>query len=946
MDPAAHSPPDHWKRIDELFYAALDLDPQARPAFLERACGTNVELLKEIQSLLEASEKTLGFAQKAVVQVAREQTLEPLPAGSRVGAYKLLRSIGEGGMGTVYLASRADELYQQQVAIKLMHRSFGFSQVMLLRFSAERQILADLNNPNIARLIDGGMTSDGLPYLVMEYVDGTRIDSYCRDNNLSLEDRLHIFRTVCSAVEYAHKHLVIHRDIKPANILVTADRVPKLLDFGIAKLLDPQATNQSLTRASERLMTPEYASPEQLRGGQITTAADVYALGVLLYELLAGKHPFEMQTKSPLEIAQLICEQEPEPPSRANTSSGNRPSAQASRRLKGDIDNIVLMAMRKEPSRRYTSAGALSADIQAYLTGYSVRARTDAWGYRTSKFVRRHKAAVSAGVLAVITLISFSIGMGLLAKRANRERRLADQQRLASQHEADILASIFDAVTPQAAKGNQVTARELLDQSANRIDTDLAATPDAQATALYNLGVAYRQIGLTDKAEPLLERAYNLRRGLFGEGNIEVASGASALAEVYRLQGQFAKAEALSREALQSAQKAPGDNTPVIAEIYARLGFTLYLDSRDSEAESALKKSLALDSNPGNHYVAFRQSELALVLDREGNVAGAWQMGSEAAKTLEELEGPNSPNVIGARNNLNVVLRDTGNLLEAEKVQRQILALWRKVSGDHVDVAWALNNLGLILLAEGHWKEAQPMLSEALAVRQEHLGAKNTLVAASLLQYGRVFQEKGDYAAAGTYFRQALDMLRETSGEQNWSVEEAFADFASLELDRGDYPGAESYASQALDLSRKLGGGQNPQAAAALTEVALARELHGDATDAEPLFREALQIYKQLLAPGHPAIVAAETRMGEALTAEGKPGIAEPILRDAVSSAHNEPFPLLAWQIAEPESALGVCLVEQGRASEAAPLLRNSGTAIQSYPERGLRRWILKLRSS
>jgi eukaryotic-like serine/threonine-protein kinase len=946
MDPASHLQPDHWKRIDELFYAALDLDPQARPAFLEHACGTNVELLKEIQSLLEASGKTLGFAQKAVLQVAREQTLEPLPAGSRVGAYKLLRSIGEGGMGTVYLASRADQLYQQQVAIKLMHRGLGLSQVMLLRFSAERQILAQLNHPNIARLIDGGMTGDGLPYLVMEYVDGVRIDSYCRDKNLSLEDRLHVFRTVCSAVEYAHKHLVVHRDIKPANILVTADGVPKLLDFGIAKLLAPEAINQSLTRASERLMTPEYASPEQLRGDHITTAADVYALGVVLYELLAGRHPFEIETKSPLEIAQLICEREPEPPSRAITSGDKRWSAHASRRLKGDIDNIVLMAMRKEPARRYTSVGALSADVQAYLTGYSVHAGTDAWGYRTSKFVRRHKASVSMGVLAVITLISFSIGMGLLAKRANRERRLADQQRLAAQREADILASIFDAATPQAAKGSQITARELLDQSAKRIDAELAAAPDVQATALYNVGVAYRQLGLTDRAEPLLERAYNLRRKLFGEGNIEVANSASALAEVYRLKAQFAKAEALSREALESAQKAPGDNAQVIAEIYARLGFTLYLDSRDSEAESALNKSLALDSNPDHHYVAFRQSELALVLDREGNVAAAWQMGSRAVKTLEQLEGPNSPSVAGARNNLNEVLRDTGNLLEAEKVQRQILVLWRKVAGDHVDVAWALNNLGIILLAEGDWKKAQPMLSEALAVRQEHLGTKNTLVAASFLHYGRVFQEKGDYAATETYFRQALDMLRESSGEQNWSVEEAYADFASLDLDRGDYSSAESYARQALEFSQKLGGDQNPQAAAALTEVGLARELNGGAVNAEPLFREALQIYKKLLPTGHPAIVAAQTRLGEALTAEGKPKIAEAILRDAVSTAHKEPFRLLAWQIAEPESALGVCLAKQGRASEAVPWLRNSEAAVESHPERGLRRWILKLRSS
>src|ERR1700677_4206354 len=315
---------DHWQRIEELFYAALDLDSAARPGFIQQACGSDLDLLKEVESLLGSSAKTMGFARNAVMQVARQQTIEPQPVGKRIGAYKLLRIIGEGGMGTVYLATRADELYRQGGVIKLMHPGFGPSQGMLLRFSAERQILANLNHPNIARLLDGGMTADGIPYLVMEYVNGVPIDDYCRQNNLSVDDRLKLFGSVCAAVEYAHKNLVIHRDINPANILVTADGVPKLLDFGIAKLLDPQSGTPALTRTSERLMTPEYASPEQMRGDQITTSTDVYALGVLLYELLAGRRPFQIATKSPLEVAQVVCEQDPEPPSRATFARHER----------------------------------------------------------------------------------------------------------------------------------------------------------------------------------------------------------------------------------------------------------------------------------------------------------------------------------------------------------------------------------------------------------------------------------------------------------------------------------------------------------------------------------------------------------------------------------------------------------------------------------------------
>jgi eukaryotic-like serine/threonine-protein kinase len=925
---------DHWQRIEELFYTALELDPESRPAFLQQACGANLELQREVESLLDSSQKTVGgFVREAVLRVARQQTTGLQPSGKRVGAYQLLTVIGEGGMGSVYLATRADDSYHQQVAIKLMHPGFGSSQGVLVRFSAERQILASLNHPNIARLLDGGMTTDGMPYLVMEYVEGVAIDEYCRQNNLSIDGRLQLFRTVCAAVEYAHKHLVVHRDIKPANILVTSEGVPKLLDFGIAKLLDPQAGSAALTRTGEQLMTPEYASPEQILGDPITTATDVYALGVLLYELLVGERPFDLRTKRPLEIAQIISEQSPELPSKMAEKSPCGHATDATRKLKGDLDHIVLMAMRKEPSRRYTSVAAFSGDVQAYLTGFSVQAHTDTWRYRGGKFVRRHKVAVSMTILSLVALIGFGVGLALLAKRA-------DQQRLAAQREAEFLGSIFDAATPQAAKGDTITARQLLDQGAQRIDSELAAAPDVQATALFNLGTAYRQLGATEQAEALLQRAYELRRKLYGEGNLDVADAASALAEVYRLEAQYAKAELLFRQALAAAQKAPGENTRIVSEIFARLGFCLYLDSQDAAAESALRKSLTLSPNDTN--AAFRQSELALVLDRKGDVTGAWQVGTLAIEALERREGPNSPNLIGARNNLNEVLRDSGNLKEAEKVEREILALWRRIAGNHVDVAWGLNNLGIILLAEGNWKEAQSVLWEALSVRQEHLGGNNPLVAASLLNCGRVLQAKGDYSGAEKYFRQSLDMLHETTGPQNWSVESALKNFALLQLDRGDYAGAEPYAEQALEMSRKLGGDTNPEVATMLTIRGVGRELQGDAAGAEPLLRSALEIRKALFSPGHPAIVSAETRLGEALTSEGEFQLAEPILREAVNTAHTAPFPLLPWQVAEPERALGVCLGELGHAAEAESLLRNSRTPLASYPVAALRRWMLQ----
>ena len=366
---------ERWRRIEELFYAALEQDPQSAPEFLEQACGSDTGLLREVQSLLDSSKHSLGFAHRAVVNIAHQQIADLPSAGKRVGAYVLQKKLGEGGMGAVYLAIRADGEGQQQVAIKLMQPSVRLYPRMLRHFMTERKILANLTHPNIARFLDAGMTDDDSPYLVMEYIDGIQIDDYCLKTRLLTKDRLRLFLIVCAAVKHAHQNLVVHRDIKPANILVTAEGVPKLLDFGISRLLDPIVKEQTVTRLSQRMMTLQYASPEQVYGGKVTAAADVYALGVLLYELLAGHHPFPLKGKSPLEIGKIICEQQAEPPSATIDPAGRGPS-DAVFALHGDLDHIVLTAMRKRPSRRYSSVAALSRDVRAYLDEEPLETRT------------------------------------------------------------------------------------------------------------------------------------------------------------------------------------------------------------------------------------------------------------------------------------------------------------------------------------------------------------------------------------------------------------------------------------------------------------------------------------------------------------------------------------------------------------------------------------------
>ena len=929
---------EHWKRIDKLFYAALDLEPAARAAFLEDSCGTNLELRKEVQSLLDSSQKTLAFARKAVVDVAQQQEESEL-AGERIGAYQLLKVLGEGGMGKVYLATRADELYHQQVAIKVMLPWYGPGQGMLLRFSAERQILANLNHPNIARLLDGGMTGDGLPYLVMEYVDGIAIDAYCLQNRLSTEERLKLFRTVCAAVEYAHKNLVIHRDLKPGNILVTAEGIPKLLDFGIAKLVDPEPGAPALTRSTERMMTPEYASPEQIRGELVTTSTDVYALGILLYELLSGRHPFQLQNKSPLEAMQVVCDDEPELPSRAVNEGATQSNVALSDHQSAELDNIVLMAMRKEPARRYASVAALSADVQAYLDGYPIQARTDAWSYRGQKFVRRHKVAVAAAMVAVLALIGFSIGMASLARKATRERLVAEQQRAAAQRESEFLASIFLAATPGVARGKPATARDLLDQGAKRIDSELASAPEVQATMLDSIGHAYSMLGAYPQAQPLLERAYAWRLQA-GERNLDMALTAEHLATLYRLEGHYQKAEPLFREALAIRQKSLPPSDTLLVLTLTELGECVYLEGRDPEAESLLRQALAINPQR-NAERAVTQNYLALVLGRQGRFAEAMQMEKESTEIARNTDGPDSPNLAIDLHNLAGLEMDAGNLLAGEASERQTLEIWRKTMGsEHPDVAYALNNLGWVLLAEGRWREAEAPLAEAIAVRRKLLGEKHPLLAGSINNWARVLQAKGDYLNAEKVFRQALANLQESGGPENWGVAKVLSNLGLLQLDRGDYAGAEHYARQALEMRKKLGGDEHPDVATSLIEVGVAREFQNDAAGAEPLFRQALESRKGKFPAWHPNVIAAEVRLGEALMDEGRAELAEPLLREAVTAAHSAPFPLVPWQVAEPETTLGACLAKLGRTAESQSMLRSGRAALVSYPEAAMLRKI------
>ena len=647
---------DRWQHLEDLFHAALDRPASERDRFLAEACADDQELRAEVERLLKADQQASAFIDNAASSVERVAA-SVLPNGRQVGAYRVVRELGRGGMGAVYLGERADAQFDMRVAIKLIKRGMD-TDAVLQRFRHERQILAALEHPNIARLLDGGTTDEGLPYFVMEYVDGQPIDEYCRAHRLSLEQRLDLFRHVCGAVSYAHQHLVVHRDIKPSNILVTADGVPKLLDFGIAKLLE--SGEEALTLATEaggQVMTPQYASPEQLRGERVTTVSDVYGLGVLLYELLAGARPYDVIGKSQDEIRQIV------------TSDVLRPSAMAARgsddvlarRLRGDLDTIVLTAMRTDPTERYGSVALLADDVRRYVEGLPVIARGDSWTYRTARFIRRRKLGVAAAAAIVISLIGGVIATSWQARvaraeRVRAERRFADVRRLST----SFLFEFHDAIAtlPGSTKARLLVvskALEYLDSLAaeaagdRELQQELAAAYDRVGDVQGNPGAA--NLGDIEGAIKSYEKAEAIRKTLAADtpnplqARVDMAVSTMRIGYAYFARGGLQQAVEKFRDALKTREEAyaagvpsKGEARASLAETTARLCTTLVAVGDVPGAIENCRRNLALTEEllkerPDNQPILVMHAVNATGL---GNALRLNRQPDEAATSLDD----------------------------------------------------------------------------------------------------------------------------------------------------------------------------------------------------------------------------------------------------------------------------------------------------------------------
>jgi tetratricopeptide (TPR) repeat protein len=609
--------PERWQAVKRVFHEALAQAPEGRTAYLERACAGDTTLRKEVETLLSSEREAGGFMEEPAAASMPSDADPGAVVGRRIGSYRVLREIGHGGMGAVFLAVRDDDAYRKQVAIKLV-RAFSASDLLVDRFRQERHILAALDHPNIARLLDGGTTEEGLPYLVMEYVEGVPIDEYCDARALSVRDRLTLFRTVCSAVQFAHQNLVVHRDIKPANILIAADGTPKLLDFGIAKLLSPDLAARGQTATAFPMMTPDYASPEQVRNEPISTASDVYSLGVLLYRLLTGRGPYRVATGAMLELIEAVRDQEPQ-----------RPSAVVPR-LAGDLDNIVLRALRKEPRERYPSVEQLSADIRRHLEGQPVSARKATVPYRAGKFIRRHKVGVAAAALVFVSLVG-----GILAtlreariaraERARAERRFNDVRKLAN----SFLFEVHDAI--ERLPGS-TAARELVIKRALEYLDKLTQEAAGDTSLQRELAAAYERVGDV--------------QGRVFEANLGQTSAA---------RDSHAKALAM-REALVASEPKNVEFRRDLSSSYVKIGEGLFATGNPKGAAEMLGKAVAVDralaedepsSRRGKDRLAGSYVTYGYLLGAGGDAPGGLENTRKGLALLHELEAtaPGDANV-------------------------------------------------------------------------------------------------------------------------------------------------------------------------------------------------------------------------------------------------------------------------------------------------------------
>ena len=878
--------------IDAAFDAALDEPAPDRARWLRERYAGDLALIAEVQELLVAHERAEGILE--AVPVPPPPRPAPPDPHRRIGPYRVVRELGRGGMGVVYLAERDDGQFHRRVAVKLL-RSSPDADELHRRFLAERQILASLDHPNIAQLLDGGITDGQLPYLVMEYVEGMPITTYCDRHRLGIDERLRLFLDVCAAVRHAHQNLVVHRDIKPGNIFVTDDGRVKLLDFGIAKLLNPGLAGvmQPVTRTEFRVMTPEYASPEQIRAEPLSTASDVYSLGVVLYELLTGRRPYRLTTGSPRELATVVCEREPEKPSSRAVAGASDPGGEPTidpvaaaaargttpdklrRSLQGDVDTIVMMALRKESSQRYGTAERLARDIERFLEGRPVLAHRGSRAYRLRRFVARHRGrAAAAGIAAVSLLGGSGVALWQAAQaRADRDRAAAALHE--SEQVAGFLVGLFEANDPMEGSGVALTMRDLLRRSTARAE-ELGDQPLVQARMLEVMGRVYLNLADYGTARAVLERALATREGVLDSTHPEVTSAMLRLAESMRYQKRYAAAESVASRGLHRRRLAIGSHQPDAAAFLLELsGLAVYLgdlprsDSLAGEALALRRAALA----PDDPLLAEAIERLAGSRRRLGRSDETERMLREAVAIHERRNaGASSANFVRLRL-ADVIAQDMGAHDEAESLYRRAVDdLTRQLGAEHPRAVFASNDYAGFLIQRGRVEEGDSIFRANRDRLNRVLGPDHPISVGQLGAVASSAARLGRYAEADSLGRAQIAAFERLHGVTSNEHTGALAQLSRTLTAAGRLAEADSLIRLNVSIRRDtLGETDTPLLALALAGVAGVATARGAYVEAESTYHEALRMLRRHTGERHRDIRRIHTGLARLYTAWNRP---------------------------------------------------------------------------
>jgi len=803
--------PELFRRASAIFDRAVEMTAAERVTFLESTCGGDSVLRGEVESLLDADARAAGLEGPAAARagpLVAEALAEAESAaiGATIGPYRILSELGRGGMGRVFLAERADGQFEKRVALKLVGVEILTGDARR-RFERERQILARLEHPHIARLYDGGVTPAGRPWYAMEWVDGLPITRHCDERGLSIESRLELFLQVCAGVQHAHRSLVVHRDLKPANILIDERGQAKLLDFGIAKLLDPAEAADGATRTEMRLFTPEYAAPEQRHGDPVTTATDVWALGILLCELLAGSRPAAASGEaSSTDGAATGRRRLSEMTSDDQAARRGLSRHRLERRLRGDLDTIAAAALRVEPERRYASADALADDLRRHLNGSPVRARRDTVRYRAAKFVGRHRLGVAVAAAGVIALAA---GLAVALWQA----RVASAQARRAEEVKGFLASMFELASPSQARGRTITVRDVLDEGAARVAKELAGEPEVEAELLSTIGQTYIELGVNDRASALLAEALAIQRRLHGEESLEAAAALRALAAAEFEAGDFERSGAHLEEvlALQTARLGRRDVEVAytlndLAGVYRRL-------ARFDQAEAARRESLDLYRElrgPNDRDTFNVSNDLAVLLRDRGDFAAAEKILRDAWERGRQSFGEEDPDVLSTRNNLAVILASAGRYDEAERIFREVLPIRSRVLGaDHPHLPLAMRTLASVLDKTGRSEEALPLLRQVLELQRKTPWGSAAEVGYTQVVLARVLHHRGEDAEALVLAEKGVETIAERLGRDHPLYATALLELGVIRLETGHTDQAAPPLRDALALRRRIFGPEN-----------------------------------------------------------------------------------------------------------------------------------------